>query len=145
MEDEPTEFSPNLIGKGADSKQWRDLEVRDALAKAGMKDYYAGGPSFDYETLLEIDPDVIAIIGFEDYSEKKFRDTVVEFMTDHSVGSELQAVTDGNVFRAGPYYQDPIINLVLTERAANQLYPDAFGGVELYDPQRVSAIVHGTF
>lgn len=66
-------------------------------------------------------------------------------MKNHPVGSKLQAVNNGQVFRGGPFYQGPIVNLVLTERAANQLYPDAFSGVQLYDPQRVSDIVHGRF
>lgn len=145
--DKPEKFWPHTIDKGTNSKQWRDLKVRDALAQAGIQDYYATGGStqIDYETLLEIDPEIIMMRTYEDYSAKKFQNTVVEFMKNHPVGSKLQAVNNGQVFRGGPFYQGPIVNLVLTERAANQLYPDAFSGVQLYDPQRVSDIVHGRF
>jgi iron complex transport system substrate-binding protein len=49
-------------------------------------------------------------------------------------------VKDGDVYRGGPLYQGPITNLVVTERAAKQVY-----GVEkaLFDRQRVADIVNG--
>jgi iron complex transport system substrate-binding protein len=142
---EPEKFLPYLIGQGTSCKQWRDLEVRDALAMAGRTGTYAGGGSLDYESLLAIDPDALLIRGHAGLSAKQFQNTFVEFMINHPIASELRAVKNRNVFRAGTFFQGPIINLVLTERAANQLYPDAFSGVKLYDPQRVADIVHGRF
>jgi hypothetical protein len=57
-------------------------------------------------------------------------------------GTTLSAVEAGNVHRAGGFYQGPIINLSLTERAARQLYPGEFDASErLYDRQRVADIV----
>lgn len=142
---EPETFLPYLIDKGTSYKQWRDLEVRDALAETGVKNFHSARGQVDYETLLQIDPEVLLLRGHEQQTEKEFQNTVVTFMKTHPVASELSAVENNNVFRGGPLYQGPIQNLVLTERAANQLYPDAFSGVQLYDPQRVSDIVAGEF
>jgi iron complex transport system substrate-binding protein len=143
----PEKLFPYTIDKkGTSHKQWRDLEVRDAFADTSVKDAHApSGGIIDYETLLAIDPDVLMLRGHERQTAKQFQKTVVEFMMNHPVASELSAVKQGNVFRGGPFFQGPIQNLVLTERAANQLYPDAFSGVTLYDPQHVADIVHGRF
>ena len=75
-------------------------------------------------------------------TESEFRDTVVSFMENHSVASDLTAVENGDVYRAGPLYQGPITNLVVTERLARTLY-----GVEeeLFDRERVADIVAGEF
>jgi iron complex transport system substrate-binding protein len=68
-------------------------------------------------------------------------------MKEHPVGSELTAVQNGRVYRGGFLYQGPIHNLFLTERAAQQLFPEEFGDVtsdtELFDRQRVADIVNG--
>ncbi|KMT45782.1 hypothetical protein EL22_27510 [Halostagnicola sp. A56] len=46
--------------------------------------------------------------------------------------------------RAGGFYQGPIINLKLTERAAQQIYPEEFSSDEqLFDRQRITDIVNG--
>ncbi len=141
----PETFLPYLIDKGTSYKQWHDLEVRDALAEPDVKGFHATRGQVDYETLLAIDPEVLLLRGHEQQTAKEFQNTVVKFMKSHPVASELSAVKNDNVFRGGPLFQGPIQNLVLTERAANQLYPDAFSGVQLYDPKRVSAIVNGDF
>src|SRR5699024_3829125 len=144
---EPEKFKPLTIDEnGTSFKQWHDLEVHDAFADTNVNDYHATGTGYiDYESLLEIDPDMLMIRAHEQQTAKQFRNTVVEFMKNHPVASELDAVKKGHVFRGGPYFQGPIQKLVLTERAANQVYPDAFDGVKLYDPQRVSDIVRGRF
>ena len=138
--DQPTSFSPYLIGEGTSFKQWRDLRVRDAFAETDVQDFHSSRGSIDYETLLEVDPEVLLLRGHEDKTAAEFRDTVVSFMEGHDVASSLTAVRNGAVYRGGPLYQGPITNLVLTERAAWQVY-----GVEeeLFDRQRVAAIVSG--
>ncbi len=63
-------------------------------------------------------------------------------MENDDTARELTAVQNGDVYRGGPLYQGPITNLVVTERAAKQVY-----GVEseLFDRQRVGDIVNGDF
>jgi iron complex transport system substrate-binding protein len=56
------------------------------------------------------------------------------------VASDLTAASEGNVHRGGPLYQGPITNLVVTERAARQVYNI---DQELFDRQRVADIVAG--
>ncbi|MFC7165110.1 ABC transporter substrate-binding protein [Halospeciosus flavus] len=143
--DAPETFLPYLINEGTSYKQWRDLQVGDALAETDVQDFHASRSSIDYETLLEIDPEVILLRGQESKTAEEFQNTVVEFMKNHDVASDLTAVKNGDVYRAGGLYQGPITNLVLTERAVGQIYPDAFDGVSLYDPQRVSDIANGNF
>ncbi|QHS15901.1 ABC transporter substrate-binding protein [haloarchaeon 3A1-DGR] len=138
--DEPTAFSPYLIDEGTSFKQWRDLGVKDAFANTDVRDFHSDRSRIDYETLLEIDPDMLLLRGNEAKTAAEFRDTVVTFMEDHPVASSLTAVENGAVHRGGPLYQGPITNLVVTERAASQAY-----GVdtELFDRQRVADIVNG--
>ena len=139
----PETFLPYLINEGTSYKQWRDLKVTDALAETSVKDFHSARGKIDYETLLQVDPEVLLIRGHESQTAKEFQNTVVKFMKNHPVASQLRAVKNGQVYRGGPLYQGPITNLVLTERAANQLYPDAFADATLYDPKRVADIVDG--
>ncbi|GAB3667257.1 ABC transporter substrate-binding protein [Halopiger thermotolerans] len=137
-------FYPYTIGDGTGYKQWRDLGVGDALGKAGVSDFTSDRGTIDYENLLEIDPDVLLLRGpsNESLTAEEFQNQVVAEMENHDIASELTAVQNGDVYRGGPLYQGPIANLVLTERAAQDLY-----GVEkeLFDRQRVSDIVNGNF
>ncbi|WP_254542927.1 ABC transporter substrate-binding protein [Halomarina pelagica] len=149
--DEPETFSPyRLNDKGTSKKQWRDLGVGDALAGTGVKGISTTDRGeLDYEALMEVDPEVILVRGHERKSAAEFRDTVLEFMRNHPVGRELTAVKNGRVYRGGYLYQGPIHNLFLTERAAQQLFPDVFGdvtsGEQLFDRGRVADIVKGDF
>ncbi|QIB76201.1 ABC transporter substrate-binding protein [Halogeometricum borinquense] len=149
--DEPETFSPyRLNDRGTSKKQWRDLGVSDALSGTGIHGISTTDRGrIDYETMLEIDPDVIMLRAHERKSATEFRETVLEFMRDHPVGSKLTAVQNGRVYRGGYLYQGPIHNLFLTERGAKQLYPDVFGDVtsdeKLFDRQRVADIVTGEF
>ena len=136
------EFAPYVIDEGTSFKQWRDLGVRDAFVEAGMADSFTATSRIGYETLLEVDPDVLLLRGNEHRSAAEFDDTVVSRMKSHDVASSLTAVQNDNVYRGGPFYQGPITNLVLTERAARQLYDV---DRELFDRQRVSDIVTGRF
>lgn len=145
---DPEEFYPYPINQGTSYKQWRDLGVTSALKEAGIKDYYKSGGTIDYETVLEADPDVLLLWDgsgrFERMPHKKFRNTVVSFMKSHNVARQLTAVKNDAVYRGAGIYQGPIINLVWTERAAWQLYPDEFGRNEqLFDRQRVADIING--
>ncbi|ADQ69116.1 ferrichrome-binding protein [Halogeometricum borinquense DSM 11551] len=146
---EPDTFSPyRLTDKGTSKKQWNDLGVADALAGTDIENLSTDNRGeLDYENLLEVDPDVLLIRGHEQKSASEFRDTVLAYMKDHPVGSELTAVQNNRVYRGGYLRQGPIHNLFLTERAAKQLYPDVFGDVtsdtKLFDRQRVADIING--
>ena len=140
--DQPETFLPYIIGSRTSFKHLRDLKVKDALARTGVKDFHANRGEIDYETLLEIDPDVLLLRGQESKTAEKFQNTVVEFMKNHAVGGELTAAKNGDVYRAGGLYQGPITNLVLTERLASDLYGT---DEELFDRQRVADIVNGNF
>jgi iron complex transport system substrate-binding protein len=140
--DEPTSFSPYLISEGTSFKQWRDLEVNDALDETDVRDFHASRAEVDFETLLEIDPDVLLLRGQEHKTAEEFQDTVVSFLEDDTTASDLTAVQNGDVYRGGPLYQGPITNLVLTERAAQQVYDVE---EELFDRERVANIVNGDF
>ncbi|WP_079890786.1 ABC transporter substrate-binding protein [Halococcus agarilyticus] len=139
---EPETFSPYLIGEGTSFKQWRDLGVRDALAETDVENFHATRSEVDFETLLEIDPEVLLFRGHESQTAEEFRSTVVQFMNEHSTASALTAVENDDVYRGGPLYQGPITNFVMTQRAAEQVYPDRVSG-QLYDPERIAPIVNG--
>ncbi len=140
--DEPEEFYPYIIGEGTGFKHLRDLGVRDALANTDVKDFHGSRAAIDLETLLEVDPEVLMLRGYEAKSRQEFQNTVVEFLKNDDTASALTAVRNGDVYRAGSLYQGPITNFVLTERTAAQLY-DVDG--ELFDRQRVADIVNGDF
>ncbi|MBP1986339.1 ABC transporter substrate-binding protein [Halolamina salifodinae] len=139
---EPESFSPYIIGEGSSFKHLRELGVRDAFADTDVRDFHSDRSSVDYETLLEIDPDVLLCRGHEAQTAEEFQDTVVSFMENHDVASDLTAVKNGDVYRGGPLYQGPITNMVVTERTAQDLY-DAED--DLYDAGRVADIVNGDF
>jgi iron complex transport system substrate-binding protein len=138
--DEPETFYPYVIGGGTGFKHLRDLGVRDALASTDIEDFHGSRAAIDLETLLEVDPEVLLLRGYEAKSRAEFEDTVVAFLRNHDTASALTAVGNGDVYRAGGLYQGPITNLVLTERTASDLY--GFEG-ELFDRERVAAVVRG--
>jgi iron complex transport system substrate-binding protein len=141
----PESFYPYLIGEGSQAKQWRDLGVGDALAKHDVTDAQAGGSTVDFETLLEIDPDALAIRLQGEITESYFDENIRQPLENHEVASELTAVQNDRVIYGGLTYQGPIIHLFQLEAAAQGLYPDTFGGKELFDRQRVADIVNGEF
>jgi len=143
VSEEPEVFYPFRIEQGTGWKQWRDLGVRDAFEESDVETFTAARGSIGYEKLLDVDPDYLLLYGYESLSATEFQQTFLSFFEDHDVASELTAVQNGHVHRAGGFYQGPIINLSLTERAANQLYPDEFGGEQLYDRERIADIVTG--
>ncbi|MFW5939283.1 MAG: ABC transporter substrate-binding protein [Halolamina sp.] len=141
----PESFYPYLIGEGTQAKQWRDLDVGDALAEHDVTDAQAGGGEIDFETLLEIDPDALAIRLQGEITEEYFDENIRTPLEEHDVASDLTAVQNDRVIYGGLTYQGPIIHLFQLEAAAQGLYPDEFGDEELFDRQRVSAIVTGEF
>jgi len=153
------EFFPlDTQSEGYEMKPYRDLDVRSAFP-----DELEGG-SADYETLLEVDPEIILVhwgIGTtgdtDSFSAAAFREQYVEPMEADSAGSQLTAVEEGNVYPGQYGEQGPITNLLQTEMVAQQLYPDEFGAFapeqfpdvpeerRLFDRQRVRDIIAGTF
>ncbi|KTG30664.1 ABC transporter substrate-binding protein [Haloferax profundi] len=138
--DEPETFYPYIIGGGTGFKHLRDLGVNDALADTDVKDFHGSRAAIDLETLLEVDPEVLMLRGYEAKTRDEFENTVVDFLKNDDTASALTAVQNGDVYRAGGLYQGPITNFVLTQRTAEELY-----GVEseLYDAARVADIVNG--
>jgi iron complex transport system substrate-binding protein len=138
--DQPEEYYPYIIGDGTGFKHLRMLGVRDALAATDIRDFHGSRAAIDLETLLEVDPEVLMLRGYEAKTAEEFRSTVVDFLRNHETASALTAVQNGDVYQAGGLYQGPITYMVLTERTAGQLY--GFDG-ELFDRERVSEIVNG--
>ncbi|GAA0194832.1 ABC transporter substrate-binding protein [Halobaculum roseum] len=141
---EPEAFSPyRLSGQGTNKKQFHDLGLSDALAGTGVEGLSTNDRGqIDFETMLEVDPDSILVRGHEGKTEEEFRDTVVSFMEEHSVASELTAVREGRVFRGGPIYQGPLQHLFNLERFATLYFPDRFSG-ELFSRAELSAAITG--
>jgi len=141
----PEAFWPYRIGAGTQSKHWRDLHAGDALARTDVTDAQAGGGTIDYETLLEVDPEVIAVRLSGGITQEWVDENVTAHMREHPVASELTAVRNDRVVYGGMTYQGPIIHLFQLEEAARGLYPDEFGGERLFDRERVANIVNGAF
>lgn len=140
----PESFYPYLVGEGTQSKHWNDLGVGDALAENDVTDAQAGGSTIDYETLIDIDPDAIAVRLQGEITEEYFDREIRSPMEEHDIGSRLTAVQNDRVFYGGLTYQGPIIHLFQLEAAARGIYPDEFGADEqLFDRQRVADIVTG--
>jgi len=142
--DQPEAFYPYRVSdQGTNKKQFRDLGIGDALEGTGVSGLSTSERGqIDYETMAEVDPESILIRGHETKTEQEFQDTVVAFMEEHPVASDLTAVQNDMVFRGGPIYEGPIQNLFLTERFANAYYPDSFSG-ELFDRDELASIITG--
>ncbi|GAB3689085.1 ABC transporter substrate-binding protein [Salinarchaeum chitinilyticum] len=145
----PDAFYPYLIGDGAQSKHWNDLGVECALTQAGVTDAQAGGGTLDYEGLIEIDPDVIAIRLQGEVTQSYIDEEITSHMQDHDLASQLTAVENDRVVYGGLTYQGPIIHLFQLEQAAKGLYPGEFGevggGEQLFDREEVADVVNGGF
>jgi iron complex transport system substrate-binding protein len=141
----PDAFWPYRIGSGTQSKHWNDLDAGDALARNNVTDAQVGGETIDYEVLLEIDPEVIAIRLSGEITGGWVDENVTAHMREHPIASELTAVKNDRVIYGGMTYQGPIIHLFQLEGAAQGLYPDEFGGEQLFDRDRVADIVNGEF
>ena len=154
------QFYPlNTDDEGYEMKPYRDLDVESAFSQELEE-----GGQIDYERLLDIDPEIILVhwgIGTtgdtDSFSAAAFREQYVTPMEEDSVGSELTAVQEGNVYPGAYGEQGPIVNLLQTEMVAQQLYPEEFGAFDaeafptvpddnqLFDRQRVADIITGEF
>ncbi|KAA9396631.1 ABC transporter substrate-binding protein [Haloarcula sp. CBA1130] len=143
--------------EGVELKPYRDLDIRSAFTA----DHIESG-TIDYETLLEVDPEVIVVhwgIGTtgdtDSFSPEAFAEQFVTPFEEDSTGSRLSAVQKGNVYPGAFGSQGPLVNLLQTEVVAQQLYPEEFGEFDakkfpevaadkqLFDRQRVTDIIQG--
>ncbi|WP_277553175.1 ABC transporter substrate-binding protein [Halobaculum limi] len=128
----------------------------------GATDAFTGtdagfGTTYDYETLLEVDPDVILHqFGIASYYDVA---SIRETIADDPVGGELAAIQNDRFYPSGNPVQGPLMNLFQLEMTAKQLYPERFGewpgytagdpypeipeGERLFDRERVANIVAG--
>jgi len=149
-------FPLDTQDEGYEMKPYRDLGVESAFP-----DDMEGGQA-DYETLLEVDPEIIIVhwgIGTtgdaDSFSAEAFREQYVTPMEKDSVGGQLTAVRNGTVYPGQYGEQGPLANLLQTEMVAQQLYPEEFGAFapeefptvpedrRLFDRQRVRDIIEG--
>ena len=139
------EFAPlRIADRGTSTKQWRDLGVGDALADVGEEELPTSERgTIGYETIGAIDPDVLLVRDHGEPSADAFAENFLGAMRDNENAGEIRAISEGRVFRGGPRYQGPIVNLFETERAARAVYPDVFGGGPLFDRDRVARLVAG--
>ncbi|GAB7095027.1 ABC transporter substrate-binding protein [Halolamina litorea] len=147
-------FYPSKINTaGFSNAHVRPLGATDALA-GGDVSYQT---AYDYEQLLEIDPDVI----LHRYGINSYYDVgdIRQTIADHPVGGDLTASQNGRIYAGGHPVQGPLMNLFQLEMTAKQLYPEQFGewpgytqgesypeipeGERLFDRQRVADIVGG--
>lgn len=71
----------------------------------------------------------------------EFEDTIISYLDDHDLGSELTAVQEGRVFRGGPMYAGPLHNLFMIERYAKGYFPDEFTENELINRDKLARII----
>jgi iron complex transport system substrate-binding protein len=155
-----------LEDNGYEMKPYRDLGLVGADAFEGVETGQYG--MTDYETMLEVDPDVIVVHwgittgsvtfgGDGAFDADAFRKQFVEPMENHEVGSQLTAVQEGRIYPGPTAEQGPLINLFQTELVARQFYPEEFGELDvdapldvpaeeqLFDRQRVADLIDGDF
>ncbi|MFC7098552.1 ABC transporter substrate-binding protein [Halobaculum marinum] len=154
----------NLEDNGYEMKPYRDLGLVDADAFGGVETGQYGAT--DYETMLEVDPDLILVhwgittgsVTFDGdgaFDAEAFREQYVAPMENDDVGSQLAAVQAGRVLPGPTAEQGPLVNAFQTELTARLFYPDEFGAVDLeapfdvpegerlFDRDRVQSILDG--
>jgi len=102
----------------------------------GATDAFAGtdagfGTTYDYETLLEVDPDVI----LHQYGIASYYDvaSIRETIASDPAGEQLTAIENGRLYPSGDPVQGPLMNLFQLEMTAKQLYPEQFGEWPAYE------------
>ncbi len=148
-----TFYPSKLNAPGFGNAHTRPLGATDAFAgtDAGF------GTTYDYETLLELNPDVM-LHGFGIAAYYDVADIRATIAAD-PVGGELSAIQEGRFYPGGTPTQGPLMNLFQLEMTAKQLYPEQFGvwpayeqgdpypefdeAERLFDRERVAAIITG--
>ena len=153
-----------LEDNGYEMKPYRDLGLVEADAFAGVETGQYG--LTDYETLLEVDPDLILVHwgittgsvtfgGDGAFDAEQFRQKFVAPMENDDVGSQLTAVQERRVLPGPTAEQGPLVNAFQTELTARLFYPEEFGELDfdapldvseekrLFDRQRVADILDG--
>ncbi|EMA04633.1 ferrichrome-binding protein [Haloarcula vallismortis] len=140
--EKPEDFTPYRIsGNGANKEHFHTLGISDAFADTGVEGY-SGSESLDYETLLEIDPDSLLLrYHREGKTREEFENSVLGYMKDHEVGSQLRAVQNDRVFRGGPIYTGPLHNLFMIERYAKRYFPEEFTETHLFDREHLAKVI----
>ncbi|WP_101296873.1 ABC transporter substrate-binding protein [Halegenticoccus soli] len=154
------QFHPYKIsGPGFGKAHTRPMGARDAFADSDRTYDENYDASYDFEGMLEIDPDIIlhnfAVTPFYDW------DDIEETVRSDPVGKELTAVKNDRFYASGQSFQGPLQNLLQLEMTAKQLYPEQFGEwprfeegqsypdfseeEQLFDHQRVADVVNGDF
>ncbi|MDF9744396.1 ABC transporter substrate-binding protein [Natrinema salsiterrestre] len=153
-----------LEDTGYEMKPYRDLGVVEADAFAGVETGQYG--MTDYETMLEVDPDIILVHwgittgsvtfgGDGAFDAEQFHEEFVTPMENDDIGSQLTAVREGRVLPGPTAEQGPLVNAFQTELTARLFYPEEFGELDfdapldvpeenqLFDRQRVADIING--
>jgi iron complex transport system substrate-binding protein len=154
----------NLAQDGYEMKPYRDLGLVEADAFEGVETGKWG--ETDYETLLEVDPDIILVhwgittgsVTWDSegaFDGDQFHEKFVAPMERSSAGKKLTAVQNGRVLPGPTAEQGPLINAFQTELVARLFYPEEFGELDmdapfdvreeqqLFDRQRVADIING--
>ncbi|WP_415380374.1 ABC transporter substrate-binding protein [Halosimplex sp. TS25] len=142
--EEPEEFSPyRLSGNGANKEHFRTLGIADAFADTGVDGLSTSDTgTIDYETMLEVDPDSLLLRYHEEgKTREEFEASVLDYLRDHELGSQLTAVQEERVFRGGPIYAGPLHNLFMIERYAKAYFPEEFTEDRLFDRDELARIV----
>ncbi|MFC7229103.1 ABC transporter substrate-binding protein [Salinirubellus salinus] len=133
----------NLAQDGYEMKPYRDLGLVEADAFEGVETGQYG--LTDYETMLEVDPDIILVHwgitqgsvtwgGDGAFDAEQFHEKFVAPMEEDDTGSELTAVQEGRVLPGPTAEQGPLVNAFQTELVARLFYPEEFGELDLDAP-----------
>lgn len=145
-----TFYAMDPTAPGYEMKQYRDLGIKNAFEGVETGQY----GETDYETLLEVDPEIIVFHWGVTYERDAFREQFIAPMLEDDVAQELTAVREENLYPGGTAEQGPTINLFQTEMLAQQQYPEEFGEFpglgetpgkegQLFDRERVAGIITG--
>ena len=120
-------YLTNVETGGVQTRQYRQLGVPVATLSEGRMLGEHG--LCDYETLAELDPEVILVMWATGMCEspEEFHERFVAPMEAHPVGRRITAVREGRVLPGGLGSQGPISALFQLEMAAVQLFPEVFG------------------
>ena len=153
-----------LEDNGYEMKPYRDLGLVEVDAFSDVETGQYG--KTDYETMLEVDPDLILVHwgittgsvtfgGDGAFDADQFRERFVAPMENDNVGRQLTAVQNDRVLPGPTAEQGPLVNAFQTELTARLFYPEEFGELDmdapldvpeeerLFDRQRVADIING--